>query len=181
MKQWLLDHYKSSTFNTCEHRPLPTMKGEPLRIFIENDVKPHVVHTPSPIPVHFRKEVKEDLDRDVRLGVIEKVPPNTPTTWCSRLVIATKANGSPRRTVDLQALNAASVRQTHTTRNRYHMVREIPSHTKKITYDAWNGYHSVPLHEGDRHDTAFITEFGRYRYCNSPQGYIASNDGYTQR
>ena len=39
---------------------------------------------------------------DVALGVLEKVPPNTPVTWCARLVIATKANGTPRRTVDLQ-------------------------------------------------------------------------------
>ena len=50
------------------------MKGEPLRIFVEPDVKPHVVHTPFPIPAHFRKEVKENLDRDVRLGVKESSP-----------------------------------------------------------------------------------------------------------
>ena len=157
------------------------MKGEPLRIYIREDAKPYVVHTPSPIPVHFRQEVKEQLDRDVRLGVLEKVPPNTPTTWCSRLVIATKKNGTPRRTVDLQALNNGSVRQTHNTRNPYHLAREIPANTKKTTFDVWNGNHSVPLHPDDKHYTTFITEFGRYRYSSSPQGYLASNDGYTQR
>ena len=181
LKQWLIERYSASAFNVCEHQPLPQMKGEPLRIFVRSDVKPHVVHTPAPIPVHFRTEVKKQLDRDVRLEVLEKVPPNTPTTWCSRLVIATKANGSPRRTVDLQALNNASVRQTHHTRSPYNMVREIPANMKKTVYDAWNGYHSVPLHPEDRHYTTFITDYGRYRYRNSPQGYIASGDGYTHR
>ena len=151
LKQWILESYASSTFNTCTHQKLPTMSGEPLRIFLKEGVKPHAVHTPSTIPVHFRQEVKAGLDMDVRLGVIEKVPPNTPTTWCARLVIATKKNGSPRRTVDLQALNAASVRQTHHTRNPYHLAREIPVYTKKSTFDAWNRYHSVPLHSDDKH------------------------------
>lgn len=53
--------------------------------------------------------------------------------------------------------------------------------TKKTIFDAWNGYHSVPLHEDDRYFTSFITPWGRYRYCTSPQGYIASGDGYTSR
>ena len=29
LQQWLLDYYKSSTFNTCEHQPLPMMEGPP--------------------------------------------------------------------------------------------------------------------------------------------------------
>ena len=78
------------------------MTGEPLKIYTEEGAKPFAVHTPAPIPVHFRDEIKKQLDMDVALGVLEKVPPNTPVTWCARLVIATKANGTPRRTVDLQ-------------------------------------------------------------------------------
>ena len=48
-------------------------------------------------------------------------------------------------------------------------------------FDAWNGYHSVPLREEDRHLTTFITPWGRYRYCTAPQGYIASGDAYSRR
>ena len=164
LEKWLLDRYASSTFNVCEHQPLPLMSGEPIRLFTDESIKPHAVHTPSPIPVHFKEEVKKQLDRDVQIGVLEKVPPNTPTTWCSRLVIATKADGSPRRTVDFQKMNEASVRQTHPTKSPYHLVMSIPQNTKKTVYDAWNGYHSVPIHKDDRHKTTFITEFGRYRY-----------------
>ena len=114
------------------------MSGELLQLFVDPNVKPHAVHTPAPIPIHFCQEVKAGPDQDVRLGVIERVPPNTPVTWCWRMVIATKAEGTPRKTVDLQALNAASLRQTHNTRNPYHLVCEIPADTVKTTYDAWN-------------------------------------------
>ena len=31
LEAWLLDHYKSSAFNTCEHQALPSMTGEPLQ------------------------------------------------------------------------------------------------------------------------------------------------------
>ena len=181
LREWILQYYASSTFNTCEHQALPLMTGEPLKLFVDPTVKPQVVHSPATIPIHFRDEVKADLDRDVRLGVLERVPANTPVTWCSRMVIAAKHDGSPRRTVDLQALNTASVRQTHHTKSPYNLVREIPAHVKKTTFDCWNGFHSVPIHKEDRHFTTFITDFGRYRYKTTPQGHTASQDGYTQR
>ena len=63
----------------------------------------------------------------------------------------------------------------------FHQARRIPNGKRKTVFDAWNGYHSVPLHEDDRHKTTFITPWGRYRYLSTPQGYIASGDGYTRR
>ena len=53
--------------------------------------------------------------------------------------------------------------------------------TRKTVFDPWNGYHSVPLNPDDRHLTTFITPWGRYRYLVTPQGYIASGDGYSRR
>ena len=51
----------------------------------------------------------------------------------------------------------------------------------KSTLDCVDGYHGVPLAEEDKHKTVFITEDGRYEYQRIPQGYGASNDGYTIR
>jgi len=53
--------------------------------------------------------VKEDLDRDVRHGIIEKVPQGTTSPWCARS-ITPKKSGEPRQTVDLQQLNKATHR-----------------------------------------------------------------------
>ena len=85
------------------------MTGEPLRLYVDPDAKPYAVHKPAIIPIHWQEQVFNDLERDVRLGVLEKLPQNTPVTWCSRMVVAPKADGSPRRTVDLQHLNRHAV------------------------------------------------------------------------
>ena len=88
------------------------MTGKPLDIVFKADTIPSAVHCPIPVPNHWKKEVKAALDRDEDMGIIEPVPQGTPTTWCSRMVVAPKNDGSARRTVDLQKLNAAMLRET---------------------------------------------------------------------
>ena len=181
LKEWLLDYYKASTFNICPHSQLPLMTGPPLALMVDPEATPVAIHSPIPVPLHWQKEVKAGLDRDVNLGVIEPVPVGEPVTWCHRMVVCKKKNGKPRRTVDLQALNTHCKRETHHTASPFHQAMSVPRGKKKTVFDAWNGYHSVPIRDCDRHLTTFITPWGRYRYCTTPQGYIASGDGYTRR
>merc|ERR1712055_418448 len=42
-------------------------------------------------------------------GILERLPPGVPDTWCTRMVITRKKNGEPRRTVDLAKLTKAGV------------------------------------------------------------------------
>ena len=181
LQDFLLNYYKSSTFNTCEHQPLPMMDVPPLKLMVDNNAKPVAFHKAIPVPLHWQSEIKAGLDRDVRLGVLEQVPLGEPVTWCHRMVVCAKKDGTPRRTVDMQPLNLHATRETHHTQSPFHQARSIPNNKKKAVFDAWNGYHSVPLHEDDYHLTTFITPWGRYRYRVAPQGYIASGDGYTRR
>jgi len=132
-------------FNTCPHQHLQSMTGEPLHISFREGVKPHTAYTPIPVPYYWKEEVKQGIDRDVELGIIEPVTQGTQTTWCSRMVITPKKDGSPRRTVELQKLNQATLRETHHTATPFHHVSRVPSKPKKTTLDAWNGYHSLPL------------------------------------
>ena len=78
LKEWLLSYYGATAFNTCEHQPLPMMKGEPLRLFTNPDAKPVAVHNPAIVPIHWRDQVYAGLERDVALGVLERVDTNTP-------------------------------------------------------------------------------------------------------
>ena len=181
LKQWLLDYYGATTFNVCEHQPLPLMKGEPLQLHVDPSAKPVAIHKPALVPLHWQDKVYADLERDVRIGVLERVSPNTPTTWCSRMVVTAKADRTPRRTVDLQPQNRQSVRQTHHVPSPFHLADRVPQGMKKTVTDAWNGYHSVAIREEDRHITTFITPWGRYRYKVAPQGFLASGDEYNQR
>ena len=181
LKELLLNHYASSTFNTCSHQPLPLMHGPPLEFALKPDAVPRAVYTPAVVPCHWEEKIRRDLDRDVEMGVLEKVGVNDPVTWCSRMVVTRKHNGEPRRTIDLQVLNEASLRQTHPTMPPFQKAMSIPPGHWKSTTDAFNGYHSVAIRESDRHLTTFLTPWGRYRYRTTPQGYKASGDAYTHR
>lgn len=150
-----LELYTQSTFNTCPHQPLPRMSGPPLRLMLDNDA--------TPVAIHWQNEVKAGLDPDVRLGVLEEMPIGTPETWCHRMVICAKKIGKPRRTVDFQALNKHTLRETHHTQSPFHQLRQVPSGKFKTVFDTWNGYHSAPLHEDDCHKTTLITPWERYR------------------
>ena len=181
LEEYILRQFESSTFNVCTHQPLPEMHGPPMRLMIDQNAKPVAIHKAIPVPIHFQEDVKEGLNTDVRLGVLEPVPEGTPTTWCHRMVVCSKKCGSCRRTVDFQALNKYAARETHHTPSPYQLAREVPSNTLKTVCDAWNGYHAIKLHKSDHHLTTFITPWGRYRYTRCPQGYIASGDAYTRR
>lgn len=181
LQTFLRDYYASSTFNTCSHQPLPLIHGPALEFAIDSTIKPTARHTPATVPLHWMDKVKSSIDDDVSLGVLEWVDVNTPVTWCHRMVVVRKHNGAPRRTVDMQALNAASIRQTHHTQSPFQQATTIPKDTWKSITDAWNGYHSVAIREEDRHMTTFITPWGRLRYKTAPQGYLASGDAFTHR
>ena len=181
MREWLLNRFASSTFNTCPHRPLQQMAGPPMEIHINESAEPKVCEKAAHIPLHWQEKVHQDLIRDEALGVIERVPYGVTTTWCHRMVVTKKHNGNLRRTVDLSPLNRYCKRETHSAESPFRLARRIPHGTWKTVTDAWNGYHSVPLRESDRHYMTFITPFGRWRYLRAPQGFLSSGDAYNRR
>lgn len=136
MKQWLINRYAASTFNKCLHQSLPMMSGPPIKINIDKDAPPTAVHTPATIPIHWRQEVEDQLTRDVNLGVIEKVPPNTPSTWYHRAIWTRKPDGSPRRVVDFQSLNRHCIRDTRHTIPPFQQAQTIPLSTYRTVTDA---------------------------------------------
>ena len=118
-----------------------------MKLMVEKDATPVAHHTPVPVPLHWQEQVKADIDRDVSLGVLEPVPVGEPVTWCHRMVVCAKKNGKPRRTVDFQPLNKFATRETHHTQSPFLQARAVPHGMKKTVFDAWNGYHSVPIRE----------------------------------
>ena len=120
------------------------MEGPDLEIHMGSDVTPRVCHTPSPIPIHWQKQVEEDIRRDEALGIRERVPYNlayygVPVTWCHRMVVTRKQDGTPRRTVDLSPLNKFCKRETFPSEAPFHLARRVPPQTWKTVTDAWNG------------------------------------------
>ena len=67
LPQWLQNYYASSTFNTCEHQPLPLMDTLPLTLMVKSRCYTHstlLTHTSSTPPSMFSTiERKENCPR----------------------------------------------------------------------------------------------------------------------
>ena len=126
------------------------MEGPPVKFHIDPNANPIKLNKPAPVPLHWQEQVLEELNRDVALGVLERVPYGQPTEWCFRMVVTRKKDGSPRRTVDLSPLNKFCLREAHSSQSPFQLARSVPPHAHKSIFDAWNRYHSVPLREKDR-------------------------------
>lgn len=111
------------------HKPLQTMRGKPLNMTFIPGSTPTTFHTPIPVPHHWKKKVKQDLNQDVSLGIIKPVPVGTPTTWCSRMVVAHKKDSTSWRSVDL--FNVATIREMHHKPSPFNQALVVPAHMKK--------------------------------------------------
>ena len=179
LKSYLIDKFESSVFSRT--KPFREMKCKPAHIHLKPEAAPFATHSPIPIPIHWKEQIKADLDRDEEDGIIERVPVGEPVHWCSPMVVAAKKDGRPRRTVDLQRLNAQCLRETHHCESPFKLACRVAPNTKKTVLDATDGYHAIPLDDESKPLTTFITEWGRYRYRRLPQGYLAAGDAYTRR
>ena len=178
-----LKEYLINSFPTVFEKstPFQEMKCKPVHIHLKENAKPYATHVPIPVPLHWKQEVKANLDQDVKLGIIEKVPTGEPVVWCSPMVVTRKHDGRPRRTVDLQKLNSQCLRETHHCESPFKLASQVPANMRKTVLDATDGYHSIPLDDESKPLTTFITEWGRFRYKRLPQGFMAAGDAYTAR
>ena len=74
-----------STFDKCPHQQLPMINSEPLKLHMDVDAKPSAVFTAATVPIHWRDKIKDQLDEDVALRVLEKMPAGEPTLWQARM------------------------------------------------------------------------------------------------
>ena len=57
------------------------MTGPAISLHVDPLATPSAVHSLVPVPLHWQDIVKEQLDNDVNLGVLEKVPIGEPSPW----------------------------------------------------------------------------------------------------
>ena len=158
------------------------MTGEPTKITLKPDAPlSSVKYRPIPVPFHFKQSAKRDINRDIRMGVLQRTPQGEATTYCSQTVFTPKSNIEPRRTIDYQDLNEATFREHNHTPSPFNLVSTVPAGTFKTVLDAKNGFHSLLIDENSRKYTDFITEWGAYQYRRGPQSYHGTGDAYTRR
>ena len=66
------------------------MDTQPAHIHLKPDATPHTTHVPIPIPHHWKNEIKESIEADVKKGIIEPVPIGELVAWCAQMVVIPK-------------------------------------------------------------------------------------------
>ncbi|VDH96397.1 Hypothetical predicted protein, partial [Mytilus galloprovincialis] len=96
------------------------MDGPPMRLMVDPEAEPVSHHTPVPVPIHLKEEVKAGLDQDVRLCALEPVQVGEPVTWCHRMVKHCSSKGSEPfcRNIGWR-LTLVGSRFTHPAESRY--------------------------------------------------------------
>ena len=180
LKKFLIESFADSAFNKT--KPFPKLSTPPAHIHLKPGfVIPKPAYWPARISDHWAEQVKKSIDEDVAAGILTKVPFNEPATWCARMVVVSKRDGRPRRTVDFQQLNAQCVREPNYGESPFHTARRIPPNTWKSVFDAVDGYHAVELDSESSKLTTFVTPWGRYRYLRFPQGHCSAGDAFNGR
>lgn len=80
-----------------------TMRTEPVKISLKDNVVPYVVHTARRVPIPLLPKVKAELKRMEESGVIKKI--TYPTDWCAPMVPVMKPNRKVRICIDLKKPN----------------------------------------------------------------------------
>jgi hypothetical protein len=156
---------------------LGCMEGA-YRIQLKPDATPYAVYAPRRIPLPLMPKVKNELDRLLKLGVIERV--EEPTLWCAPIVVANKGNGI-RLCVDLSRLNDSVMRERHIMPSVDQVLAQLADARVFSKLDCFNAFLQCPLAPESRHLTTFITPFGRFCFQRVPYGISSAPEVYQKK
>lgn len=126
------------------------------------------------IPVTLKAAVHSELEKMTDQGVIS--PISEPTDWCSRMVTATKKNGSLRICIDPRELNKALRREQHQIPVIDDILPELAKAKVFTKIDVKSAYWHCKLDNASSILTTFDTPFGRYKWNRLPFGLTTSGE-----
>ena len=148
-------------------------------IKLREGAKPFSLNTPRGVSIPLMQQVRNELDRMERLGVISRV--EDPTEWCAGMVVVPKANGQVRICVDLTKLNENVCRERHQLPAVEQTLAQIAGAQVFTKLDAKSGFWQIPLSEESALLTSFITPYGRYYFNRLPFGITSAPEHFQRR
>ena len=173
----------SRVFNIIIRKDIQVPKVR-LRFKKDVQVRPYKCTASKPIPYALRRAAHREINEQIRLGIIGRVPPNVDLDWCSRAMILEKPNGGRdvRLVVDAQELNEFLDRDAYPMQSPKELVRQVPPEAKFfLSVDFYKGYYQIPLAEEDQLKTTFMLHgMGLYYFKKLPQGGKCSVDQFNR-
>ena len=143
---------------------------------VELNTRNHIRSRPYQVPQALRETIREEVDTMMKMGIIEKS--NSP--YASPVVIVKKKDGKNRFCVDYRKINAATVIDNEPIPNMEEIIAEVGGAEIFSKIDLCKGYWQIPVREGDRDKTAFVTPDGQYQFKVLPFGMVNAPSLFTR-
>ena len=183
---WPLTQDKVESTYADVFQGLGKFPGEPYKLRLKPDAVP-AKHRPRRVPVHLQDAFHEEVERLVKIDVLEKV--TEPTEWVNSFVIVEKVIDSSnahcpnhvikksiRLCIDPKDLNEALEREPYYSRSIDELISMFAG-TKVFTIvDMDKGYWQVVLHPESRKLTCMAFDIGRYQFKRLPMGSKVASD-----
>ena len=160
--------------------------GEPYKLRLKPDAVP-AKHRPRKVPVHFQDAFHEEVERLVKIDVLEKV--TEPTEWVNSFVIVEKVIDSSnahspnhvikksiRLCIDPKDLNEALEREPYYSRSIDELISMFAGAKVFTIVDMDKGYWQVVLHPESRKLTCMAFDIARYQFKRLPMGSKVASD-----
>ena len=154
-----------------------------LRFRKDIPVVPYKCTSSRPIPFALREAARKEVNEQIKLGIIDWVPPDVHLDWCSRGMVLAKDNARDCRIViDNVELNKFLDRDAYPLQSPKELVKQIPPSSKVfLSCDFYKGFFQIPLAVEDQHKTAFMLHsIGILYYKRVMQGGRTSVDEFNR-
>ena len=152
--------------------------GVPYKLRLKPDAVP-AKHRPRRVPVHLQDAFHEEIERLVKIDVLEKV--TEPTEWVNSFVIVEKVIDSSnahspnhvikksiRLCIDPKDLNEGLEREPYYSRSIDELISMFAGAKVFTIVDMDKGYWQVVLHPESRKLTCMAFDIGRYQFKRLP-------------
>ena len=126
-----------------------------------------------PVPHLYKETFKKELDRLVKLGVLEKVQQSE---WGSPTFIIPKKDGRVRFISDFRRLNQMLKRKPYPLPRISDTLQQLEGFNYATSLDLNMGYYHIRLSPTAADMCTIITEYGKFRYKRLPMGVACSPD-----
>ena len=133
-----------------------------------------VVCSPHCVPHAVHPKLKEELDRMLKLGVIQKLDINESSDWVHALIIFIKPNGKLHVCLDPRTLNAVLQHNIHNVKRSIDIVSKVKGSTHVSKIDTNSRFWTLPLDPSSQLLTTFDTPWGRFCFMKLPFGLCES-------
>ena len=155
---------------------LGKFSGDPYKLRLKPDAVP-AKHRPRKVPVHLQDAFHEEVERLVKIDVLEKV--TEPTEWVNSFVIHSPNHSikkSIRFCIDPKDLNEALEREPYYSRSIDELISMFAGAKVFTIVDMDKGYWQVVLHPESRKLTCMAFDIGRYQFKRLPMGSKVASD-----